>query len=106
MTRDIEAFRSYWSCLAGGRRPPDSEDITDADPEEVKMAADFGDAFFQASDQRRVFRTDDGRLGIGPKVMDTGDIIVILYGCRSAFVLRPHIYAFRMVDDCYLPRIM
>jgi len=39
-------------------------------------------------DQRRFFRTSGGRMGLGPAAMQEDDIVVILYGGRTPFVLR------------------
>lgn len=39
--------------------------------------------------QHRVFVTQRGYLGLGPKISQPGDIVAIVYGCRLLFVLRP-----------------
>ena len=38
---------------------------------------------------RGVFLTRDGRLGIGPKMMQPGDEVVVLFGRRWPFVVHP-----------------
>jgi hypothetical protein len=38
---------------------------------------------------RHYFSTEQGRLGLGPLEIKTGDIICVFYGTRTVFVLRP-----------------
>ena len=51
---------------------------------------------------RRVFMTRDGRLGLGPKMMQPGDEIVVLFGGRMPFVLRRRPDHHVFVGDCYI----
>jgi hypothetical protein len=38
---------------------------------------------------RTVYRTRDGRLGLGLEAMRPGDVVCVLLGGRAPFVLRP-----------------
>ena len=49
----------------------------------------LGAVNFSISNGRRLFLTSDGWVGLGPGSMMSGDKIVILFGCRIPFVLRP-----------------
>ncbi|KAK5630983.1 hypothetical protein RRF57_006698 [Xylaria bambusicola] len=52
---------------------------------------------------RRVFRTQQGFLGLGPDTMKLGDQVVSLYGGHMAFVLRQvSANDWVLVGDCYL----
>lgn len=62
----------------------------------------FAMAVHSLSYNRRVFLTRDGRLGLGPKMMQPGDEIVALFGGRMPFVLRPRLDHHLLVGDCYI----
>lgn len=52
---------------------------------------------------RRVFRTRQGYIGLGPDFMEPGDHVVALYGGHMAFVLRQvSLTNWMLVGDCYL----
>ncbi|KAI0405265.1 heterokaryon incompatibility protein-domain-containing protein [Xylaria palmicola] len=52
---------------------------------------------------RRVFRTRQGYLGLGPGIMQPGDQIVALYGGHVGFVLRQvFLTDWVLIGDCYL----
>lgn len=61
---------------------------------------------------RRVFRCEDGKLGLGPAAMRPGDLVVVLFGGIVPYVLRPldgeggdeQKWAF--VGECIVPTIM
>ncbi|KAI3324366.1 HET domain protein [Xylariaceae sp. AK1471] len=53
--------------------------------------------------KRRVFRTSQGYLGLGPDLMKPGDHIVSLFGGHFAYVLRQvSLTDWVLVGDCYL----
>jgi len=39
--------------------------------------------------RRRVFQTSSGLLGLGPAIMEPGDMVTVLYGSRVPVILRP-----------------
>ncbi|KAK2004316.1 HET domain-containing protein [Colletotrichum falcatum] len=68
---------------------------------EEKLQA-FGAGVRTYSNSRRVFVTRDGRVGIGPKMMQPGDEVVILFGGRMPFIARPRGDHWLLVGSCYL----
>jgi len=57
---------------------------------------------------RRVafFKTSRGWHGSASMAMETGDMVVILFGSRVPFVLRKHGSVYRLVSDCYVDGLM
>lgn len=53
-----------------------------------------------------LFLTVDGRLGIGPRSVETGDMIVIVRGCRVPLALRQHASGYKLVGPVYVSEIM
>ncbi|KAK3680251.1 hypothetical protein LTR78_000629 [Recurvomyces mirabilis] len=56
--------------------------------------------------RRKVFVTTSGQVGIGPEDMEVNDKVVVLYGSRIPFILRPVGDEYRLVGPCYLQGIM
>lgn len=100
------AFQTCWAFVTEHGRLPKAADLTDHDTHSAHTAEEFAVDFFQACDQRRIFRTVNGRPGVGPKVMEGGDLITVLYGCQAAYVLRQYGEYYRIVGDCYVYGIM
>jgi hypothetical protein len=48
------------------------------------------------------FVTEDGMLGIGPKIIQKGDVLVVLFGGPLPFILRPVGKLWRLVGACYV----
>jgi hypothetical protein len=63
-----------------------------------------------ACQNRRIFRTSRGYLGLGPRSMREGDLVAVLHGGRVPFVLRvlgqPEAAYFALVGDCFVHDIM
>jgi hypothetical protein len=55
---------------------------------------------------RCFFETDEGLLGVGPDFMQPGDHVVILFGGKMPFVLRPVGKLWRLVGACYVYGLM
>ncbi|KAJ4334110.1 hypothetical protein N0V95_009253 [Ascochyta clinopodiicola] len=51
--------------------------------------------------QRRLFVTQGGSLGIGPKATQPGDVVFIISGCNFPIVLRPRDEKFAVVGEAY-----
>jgi hypothetical protein len=51
---------------------------------------------------RRVYRTRAGRLGLGPKVMQPGEFVVVLFGGKVPFVMRPVQTEWLFLGESYL----
>lgn len=56
--------------------------------------------------KRRLFHTRDGLFGLGPLVMQPGDVVAILHGGYTPFVLRPRGEWFLLVGECYVNDVM
>ncbi|KAK6441725.1 hypothetical protein LTR95_002033 [Oleoguttula sp. CCFEE 5521] len=109
-TEDDVAFRSGTAALRQRWRSlADQEDgvvaSTFEEQEPISWALAIGAD--QVCDNRRVLRTSDGRLGIGPRVTKKGDMITVLLGCAAPYVMRKHDNnQYRLVGDCYLYGVM
>jgi hypothetical protein len=66
----------------------------------------FLDATSNACDERRLFFTESGYLGLGPAALRNGDCICVLFGGSMPFVLRPKDDHFRLVGECYVYDLM
>ncbi|CAM1504816.1 Fc.00g024070.m01.CDS01 [Cosmosporella sp. VM-42] len=54
------------------------------------------------SNNRRLFMTREGRLGLGPQVMQAGDEVVVLFGSRVPFVIRPRPDHHIFIGECLI----
>jgi hypothetical protein len=64
-----------------------------------------GSAWF-ACRGRRLFSTDRGYLGLGPKLLEPGDVIYILHGGRVPYAFRPAGNGYRLVGECHVEGFM
>jgi hypothetical protein len=55
---------------------------------------------------RTAFKTEKGYVGIGPAVMNEHDIVCILFGEESPFILRPMDDHYLLFGDCFILGIM
>ena len=86
-----------WSMLTSFRRRSNAystllnhEPAGNATTEDITLLeAQYLEAVRNAYNNRRFFVTKDGRPGLGPQLMESGDIVAILYGSRWPVVLRP-----------------
>jgi hypothetical protein len=69
-----------------------------------------GDRFFHTARSAcsvRVFlRTSQGWRGVGPRTIEPGDTLVVLFGSRVPFILRKHGSFYRLIGDCYIDGLM
>ena len=70
------------------------------------VAREFAVAAGAAFDRRSAFRTSKGLVGICPLVAAPSDIVVILFGGRTPYILRKMADHYRLVCDCYLHGMM
>jgi hypothetical protein len=63
---------------------------------------------FEASTRnRKFFTTREGRFGIGPHIMRTGDVCCILYGATVPFIIRPvEGFRYKVLGECYIEGVM
>ncbi|KAF1836701.1 HET-domain-containing protein [Decorospora gaudefroyi] len=79
--------------------------------DESVYAHDYDSARFErdaydACKQRRTCWTEKGSYGLGPHCMRTGDIIVVLYGGNTPYVLRPRGAEYIFMGQAYVDEIM
>lgn len=55
---------------------------------------------------RRIFRTQEGSLGLGPACTGVGDRVCVLKGGKVPYVLRPTKDSFYFLGECYMDDIM
>ncbi|KAH6866350.1 heterokaryon incompatibility protein-domain-containing protein [Alternaria rosae] len=55
---------------------------------------------------RRFFVTESGRVGIGPRCMQPGDIVVVLRGGNKPFILRKKVDGYWLLGQAYVHGIM
>ena len=67
---------------------------------------DFYAAAIRGCKNKRVFCTQNGAFGIGPRAAQTGDHIVLLYGSNAPCVLRTIGLYHQFVGECYLHQHM
>ena len=58
--------------------------------ERTLRAARCNGAVYDAWRNRRFFVTKEGTMGLGPRIMEVGDIVVVLFGSHFPVILRPH----------------
>lgn len=96
----LEQFRSF---LIRNRRvsdvlyPPDSICSGSNDP-----SWKYQWAMRQHSQNRRVFATTNGHIGIGPRIMERGDLVVAFTGAWKFYVLRRCGSRHRLVGECHV----
>ncbi|KAI4188652.1 MAG: hypothetical protein LQ346_005273 [Caloplaca aetnensis] len=56
--------------------------------------------------RRRLFRTANGRFGLGPSAMQQGDVCCIIFGALVPFVIRRSDRWFKLVGECYIHGVM
>lgn len=55
---------------------------------------------------RRVFATEDGRMGMGSCAAEIGDRIVVLRGCNTPMILREVGKGWKLIGECYAHGVM
>ncbi|KAK5111526.1 hypothetical protein LTR62_004821 [Meristemomyces frigidus] len=59
-----------------------------------------------ACGNRSVFRTHDGRFGLGPVTTKPGDVLAVIYGSMLPLMLRPCKNGHELIGPCYLHGMM
>lgn len=72
----------------------------------VGKADEFRMAAAQAADRRAPVRTERGLVGICPFVVVPGDVVVVLFGGRTPFVLRKVEDHYQLIAECYMHGLM
>lgn len=71
-----------------------------------RRGQNFKQAFVAACTQRKVFSTDSGYLGLGPRITQTGDCVCLLAGATVPIILRPTEKGFKLIGESYVFGIM
>ncbi|RYP12375.1 hypothetical protein DL765_007363 [Monosporascus sp. GIB2] len=107
-------FAAFWKSpweTGENSQPSGSAAPTIFPVPELESSAIGGDAqnflrcVYAVARGRRVFYTEKGFLGIGPGILEPGDIVSIL-PCPVPFVLRPVDGHFLLAGECYVDGIM
>lgn len=62
-------------------------------------------AVMKATDRRFVI-TSNGYYALCPRLVEKGDLVVVLMGCTTPFILRPFGENYHLVGECYVHGIM
>jgi hypothetical protein len=81
---------------------PGADDVASDD----SSTLEYQTQVYQICNERRIFRTKNGSCGLGPQCMRTGDIVVVLYGGETPYVLRPHGDKYLLMGETYIDGIM
>jgi hypothetical protein len=133
-TGNIKAVEAFWRTLVRDRdtkgvTPPAAVGATHFEPwfkaasgsvsgmlEAMQQGSDetgsrvvpaFHHWVHRASKGSKILRTKSGYIGTGPRYMEEGDLICVLYGGQTPFVLRREAWGnYRFIGDCYIHGIM
>ncbi|EME48316.1 hypothetical protein DOTSEDRAFT_161770 [Dothistroma septosporum NZE10] len=105
---DLDGLNQYVSYLTKLRDfPPDVEDLLPDASDHEQRASQYEALFRKACEGRRFIVTAEGRIGIAPGLAEEGDIVVVLWGGGTPFVLRPRADGmFLILGQCYVHGIM
>jgi hypothetical protein len=76
--------------------------IGQIDTDEVERSLGIHGFLGSATYGRRVFVTSDGTIGLGPVALQPGDIVTILFGGFTPFVLRRVDDYYVLIGECYV----
>ncbi|KAK2058198.1 HET domain-containing protein [Colletotrichum caudatum] len=95
-----ELAATFLAQMAEFGLPPTADEY--GHPEREEKLQSFGAGARTYSNSRRAFMTRDGRVGIGPKMMQPGDEVVVLFGGRMLFIARSRGDHRLLVGSCYM----
>ncbi|KAF2093234.1 hypothetical protein NA57DRAFT_81571 [Rhizodiscina lignyota] len=91
---------SFDAYIAGSYR----NDINSSNPESTSVRPEvfLGNAALKCLN-RRFFITDSGYFGLGPWILEEGDVCCVIFGAKVPFILRPlGDSKYLMIGECYL----
>lgn len=104
---DFLGLKSLYTYVKeNGRYPPRPEKLLGTEDEATRLAAYFYEKSRAACDNRRFTVTRNGRTTLVPQIAKAGDVVVVLHGGQSPFVLRPWFSNYKILGDCYVHGIM
>lgn len=67
----------------------------------------FVDATVRACMNRRFFKTEGDELGLGPSILEPGDVLCVLFGAQMPFILRPTDHGvYHLAGEYYVHSLM
>lgn len=86
----LEAFQAFLADLrASSSLPCKPEDLPKGLDKKTRDCSQAFKSFRDTALQRRLCHIDNGSIGIGPKIMRQGDVVVMCTGVKTPLVLRP-----------------
>ncbi|KAJ4015526.1 hypothetical protein NW752_006986 [Fusarium irregulare] len=81
-------------------------DLISAETEKTDDENPFSLHLDAAHERRLFFSKDLAYIGLGPKVVQQNDVICVLFGGATPFILRPSGDKYRFVGECYVFELM
>jgi hypothetical protein len=81
-------------------------EIKDLEPLSQNLARDFVAVTLHGMKERKLFVTNDGYFGLGPRNLEKGDRVCILFGANVPFILRPEDDHYLLIGECYCHEMM
>ena len=97
----------HQACSQAVKRLQQSHSVQDA--KELANDANtslFADTASLYCHHRRIFWTENQKFGLGPQCMRPGDIVVVLYGGNTPYILRPKGDSYLFLGQAYIHTIM
>jgi hypothetical protein len=68
----------------------------------------YQEVMMQGGLERKLFMTKQGHMGIGPRVMEPGDKVCVLFGGKTPYIVRPTLNPdeYLFLGDCYVHGFM
>lgn len=85
-----------------------SSALRDEDQVRAENDGDQFDAWLRDGVNCKFFITQTGRCGYGPGILQKGDVVVVIFGCRMPMVLRPKNMTgrFQLIGKCFMSELM
>ena len=104
---DLEVYKAWRKYIHQNEaRREVTTNSAAAEAQNTRAICRFDSAFYHASKLPRVFSTTSWQISFGPAIMCESDTVVIVYGSRTPFILRPCGIEYRSVGSCYVHNIM
>ncbi|KAK3639109.1 hypothetical protein LTR56_012658 [Elasticomyces elasticus] len=89
-TAAIDTFHALVDTLTRGKVPWHAYHAGHLAPDDPnRLAANYFLGMYNSCRKRRLFTMTDRRIGLGPQVMEPGDVVAVIYGSLHPIVLRP-----------------
>ncbi|OAL45278.1 hypothetical protein IQ07DRAFT_221644 [Pyrenochaeta sp. DS3sAY3a] len=109
----LNSFTTFWSDMnthinskSGPSPTSNKSSLSDDQQTNERRGNSFWKLALLVSRNRRVFSTTKGYLGIGPQILQEGDMVCIFPGVPAPLILRPREEHFLLVGESYVDGIM